>query len=468
MMPQPPKKFLILLIPSVLFLFSINCYSQETPNGSLGLRRIYQSTLINPVLIPDSTAVENSVSFLPVDFGANIEVSALNLGTITSSIHGGTLNLNSIIDGMKNSKNSNMFAGANMSLMHVYLKVGKKGSRIEISQRFKTSTSTNMVSKIVFDTFFSESDNTNPTVANLTNSKINAMGWSEIAMGYTVKIGKKWNLGSKLKYLTGVAFASFHSSKLIVTATQDGNSFDIDSKIRTSSLNPIVDKAYNQDLTPYKNNTRSMMMDNLTKNVGLAVDFGIGYTINNQTKAFAGFNDLGFINWGNNPLTYNTVTALTDFYPIKYDSDTKKYDLYLDPLIKNGTAKTNSFKTNLNTQLNAGVTFQPTKWFHSTILADAYIVDNTFSYPGATIAGTLNGGDFSEFTMNAGYNKDRPFRIGMGMSMKLKVLQIHLFSNNIRGMFDASKMQSADLQFGLSWVWKNKVTKPVQNDLNQG
>nr|WP_315153845.1 DUF5723 family protein [uncultured Flavobacterium sp.] len=465
---QPPKKFLNLSALSVLFLFSINFYAQETPNGSLGLRRIYQSTLINPVLIPDSTTVENSVSFLPIDFGGNIEVGALNLGTITSSIHGGTLDINSIIDGMKNSKNSNMFIGAHMSLMHVYLKVGKKGSRIEISQRFKTSTATNMVSKRVFDVFFDESDNTNTTLTNLDNSKIRAMGWSEIAMGYTAKIGKKWSMGGKLKYLTGVAYASFYSSKLNVTTTQDENSFDIDSKISTSSLNPIVDKAYNQDLTPYKKDTRSMMMDNLTQNAGLAVDFGTGYTINNQTKAFAGFNDLGFINWGNNPLTYNTVTTLTDFYPIKYDSDTKKYDLNLDPLIENGNAKTNSFKTSLNTHLNAGVTFQSSKWFHSTILADAYMVENVFSYPGATIAGTLNGGHFSEFTMNAGYNKDRPFRVGMGMSMKLKMLQMHLFSNNIIGAFDASKMQSADLQFGLSWVWKNKVTKPVQDDLDQG
>ncbi|MBF4471203.1 DUF5723 family protein [Flavobacterium sp. HJJ] len=461
-------KFLNLLILYVLIFFYNDFYAQETFNGSLGLRRIYQSTLINPVLIPDSTTVENSVSILPVDFGGNIEIGALNLGTITSSIHGGVLNLNSVIDGMKNSKNSNLFAGANMSLMHVYLKVGKKGSRIEISQRFKTSAATNMVSKNVLAVFFEESDNTNPTVSNLTNSKIRAMGWSEIAMGYTSKIGKKWNLGGKLKYLTGVAYASFYSSKLIVTAAQNGNSFDINSKIRTSSLNPIVDKAYNQDLTPYKNDVKTMMVDNLTKNIGFAADFGIGYTINKQTKAFAGFNDLGYINWGNNPLTYNTVVTLTDFYPIKYDYNTKKYDLYLDPIINNGTAQTNSFKTSLNTQLNAGITYQPVKWFHTTILADAYIADNTFSYPGATVAGTLNGGDFSEFTMNAGYNKDRPFRIGMGMSMKLKVLQMHLFSNNIIGAFDASKMRSADLQFGLSWVWKNKVPKPVQYDLNQG
>jgi hypothetical protein len=463
---QPPKKFLNLLILCVFFLCSINFYAQEAPYGSLGLRRIYQSTLINPVLIPDSVAIENSVSFLPVDFGGNIEVGALNLGTITSSIHGGTLNLNSIINGMKNSKNSNLFIGANMSLMHLYFKAGKKDSRIEISQRFKTSASTDMVSKRIFDIFLGENEQT--TTENLTDSKIKAMAWSEIAMGYTAKVGKKWNVGGKLKYLTGVAYTSFYSSKLIVTTTQDGNSFDIDSKIRTSSLNPIVDKAYNQDLTPYKNNMKSMMMDNLTKNVGLAADFGVGYTIDKQTKVFAGFNDLGFINWGNNSLTYHTVAALTDFYPIKYDSKTNKYDLDLDPLIKNGNTKTDSFKTSLNTHLNAGATFQPAEWFHSSILADAYMEDDTLSYPGVTVAGTINGGDFSEFTMNAGYNKDRPFRVGMGMSMKLIFLQMHLFSNNIIGAFDASKMQAVDLQFGLSWVWKNKAAKPVQNDLNQG
>src|SRR5207342_1003172 len=109
---------------------------QEAPYGSLGLRRIYQSTLINPALVPDSTSIENSLSFF-LDGGASGEMGAFNLGTLTSSIQGGNLNLNLLVDRMNNSKNSNLFAGANYSLLHLYLNIGKKGSKVEISQRVK-------------------------------------------------------------------------------------------------------------------------------------------------------------------------------------------------------------------------------------------------------------------------------------------------------------------------------------------
>ena len=92
---------------------------------------------------------------------------------------------------------------------------------------------------------------------------------------------------------------------------------------------------------------------------------------------------------------------------------------------------------------------------------DAYLVNGVISYPGATIAGTLNGGKFSEITMNAGYTKDRPFRVGAGGSIKAGVMQLHLFSNNIVGLMNTRYLQSVDVQFGLSWVWRNSKKKTV-------
>ena len=61
--------------------------------------------------------------------------------------------------------------------------------------------------------------------------------------------------------------------------------------------------------------------------------------------------------------------------------------------------------------------------------------------------------------MNAGYTKNRSFRIGTGMSIKAGILQMHLFSNNITGLFNAANLQSVDFQFGLSWAWRGKDKK---------
>jgi hypothetical protein len=287
------------------------------------------------------------------------------------------------------------------------------------------------------------------------------MAWNEIAVGYTRTINTKWTLGGRLKYLNGVAYSDFSSQKLTAKIGPDGNSFDIDSKIRTASLNPISDTAYdNQDLTIYKNdNLGSLILSGLGKNNGLALDAGVNYKLKDELNIFAGFNDLGFISWKNNPLTYNTKVTLTDFYPLKKNPETDKYEANFDELIENGIVTPESFSVGLNTQFNIGSTWKPVKWFHSTALIDAYLINGTIQYPGITVAGTVNGGEFSEFTMNAGYTQNRSFRMGTGMSIKMGILQMHLFSNNITGLFNAANLQSVDFQFGLSWAWKGKNKK---------
>lgn len=460
------KKYQFLLVSFTLFFISSNLTAQEGRYGSLGLRRIYQSTLINPVLVPDSTAIKNSLSFVPFlpmsvfDVGVSADLGAMTLGKFTSAIQGGALNLNTVVDNMNDSKNSNLLVGVNISLLHLYLKVGKKGSRLEISQRLKMSTSTNVINKSLFDAFINTSNATN-TLIDLSDTRLKSMAWNEIAVGYTRPINTKWTLGGRLKYLNGVAYSDFSSQKLTAKIGSDGNSFDIDSKIRTASLNPISDTAYgNQDLTIYKNdNLGSLILSGLGKNNGLALDAGVNYKLKEELNIFAGFNDLGFISWKNNPLTYNTKVTLTDFYPIKKNPETDQYEANFDKLIENGIVTPESFSVGLNTQFNIGSTWKPVKWFHSTALIDAYLVNGAIKYPGITVAGTVNGGDFSEFTMNAGYTQNRSFRIGTGMSIKAGILQMHLFSNNITGLFNAANLKTVDFQFGLSWAWKGKEKK---------
>ena len=459
-----------LYLVALLSLFSISqLTAQDAPYGSLGLRRIYQSTLINPVLVPDSTAVENSLSFIPFlpvspfDFGAKIEMGSLKLSTLTSAIDSnGNLNLNTVINGMQNSKYSDLFINTNISLIHAYFKVGKKGNHIEISQRLKSTINTNLINKRTFDALMGNNDGSTTSVVDLTNTRMQMMSWNEIALGYTKVINNKWTVGVKAKYLTGIAYSDFKSQHLVATIGPDGNNFNIDSQLRTASLNPISDNAYNQDLTPYKSDNLGLLIaKGLGKNNGFAMDAGVSYQINKKIRAFAGFNDLGYITWKNNPLTYTNKVVLDNFYPIKHNTITDKYEVDLTAFTNSGTVTHSSFTTMLSTHLNAGATYQSKKWWHATALIDAYLVDGGIAYPGATLAGTVNGGRFFEFTLNTGYNQNRPFRIGTGMSIKGGPFQFHLFSNNIIGLLDASKLQSVDIQFGLSWAWAKRHKKGV-------
>ncbi|MBY0244947.1 MAG: hypothetical protein K2Q03_05780, partial [Sphingobacteriaceae bacterium] len=221
------KHFFYSSVFSFVFFLSINGYAQMAPYGSLGLRRIYQSTLINPVLIPDSTAVKNSLSFVPflpvspLDFGFNATFSALSLGTLTSAIENKTLNVNKLVNGMNDSKNADAFVGFNMSLFHLYFKVGKKGTRIEVSQRLKTTINTNFINKNLLGALINDGNDLNTTL-DMSDSRFRAMSWNEVAFGYTRPINKKWLVGGRLKYLTGIAYSDFSANNMIAKLGADG------------------------------------------------------------------------------------------------------------------------------------------------------------------------------------------------------------------------------------------------------
>lgn len=121
--------------------------AQEAYYGTLGLRRVYHSTLLNPALIPDSSVVENSFAVSPfllnLDMGMGLHLP-FKLGDFTSSIdNGNTLNLNTLMSKVGQTSSADFNLVSNMSLFHFYFKVGENNKRIEFSQRFRTEGNTN-------------------------------------------------------------------------------------------------------------------------------------------------------------------------------------------------------------------------------------------------------------------------------------------------------------------------------------
>lgn len=464
------KKLFLRLFTYFVIVFPVIAVAQEAPYGALGLRRIYKSTLINPVLIPDSTSVENSLSLIPFvpasvfDMSVKADAGSMRLGGITSSISNGTLDINALVNTMDGSKKANLYMGMSMSMIHVYLKVGNNSSRIEFSQRLKFSANTNALNKSTIAPFMNENNETN-TFVDMTDTRFSTMAWNEMALGYTTPIGKKMNIGARFKYLTGVAFADFSSNTLTAQLGPAGNTFNIDSRVRTASLKRLskseVKSTVKGESSSYSdaNEMTAMLLDGLGRNNGLAVDFGLSYQLDKKLNVFAGVNDLGAIVWRNNPLVYTNKAVVVDFNPLYINQNTNQYEVDFSGFYENGVVATESFTTMLNAHFNTGAAWKLSKWFHSTALLDGYLVNGKFAYPGATLAGTVNGGKFSEFTINGGYTKDRPLRVGAGMSMKFAALQLHVFSNNVHGFIDPTYLQSADIQFGLSWVWRNKAKK---------
>lgn len=291
------------------------------------------------------------------------------------------------------------------------------------------------------------------------------MAWNEIAIGYSQPINNKWTVAGRLKYLTGFAFADFKATNLSADIGPNGNTMQMQATLRTSGFSAISNSAYGQDLSSYQ----STSFGNMLSNWGLALDLGASYVIDPKLITFFGVNDLGFINWNNQPLTYSSKGAVADFAPItqtgtdgtiKFGSDFSKIK---DQLNNNGSLSTQGFLSSVSSHWNGGLQWKPRKWFHATSLLDFYIVQGVFAYPGLTVAGTLNAGRWAEFSLNSGYNYGRYVRVGAGTSFNwflgIKPLRFHIFTNNILGYVSAKYLQSADFQVGLSWTWSRKPKK---------
>ena len=362
-----------------------------------------------------------------------------------------------------------MGMGLNTSLFHIYMPIGKKrDARLEISQHLRADVTAVFLTKNLFQTIFS-ADLVDQRTIDLSNLRFRGIAYNEIAVGYTRPINSAWTVGGRVKLLTGIAFADFEAQNMAVQLGQTNNQININGTLRTAGMAPLADSVNKTSMQAYKN-----VGVNPFKNLGMAVDIGATYYWKSDLNVFFGVNDLGFINWKNNPLQYTAQVNNAQFSPIKIENgkSTSNIDT-ISTLFKNGsTVKTTSFISSLTSHWHVGLNWLPKQkylqWLHTTSMLDFYILQGRFLYPGVTVAATANAGKWGEFSMNTGYNIGRYWRLGAGTSFNwflgIPWLRFYLFSNDISPLFSAKNLNGIDINLGLNWTFKAKKGREMGTD----
>ncbi|MEM9050453.1 MAG: DUF5723 family protein [Bacteroidota bacterium] len=260
--------------------------------------------------------------------------------------------------------NATTTQAAGIELMHIGFRFGKNYIHIRAAERFQSRVN------IPADIFrlalygnvgdYQFENNT----ANFTDLSIDAMHFREYAIGFNRQFSKKITAGFTVKYLYGMEVVQTESSSLRLRT--DPNTYELTSLgqlgVNTAGINSLVSSDEDFDVEEYligRNNT------------GFSFDFGATYEPIQNLQLQISAHDIGFIQWEDDVVNYQTDDAsfafngidMTDFL-FQEDLDFgDEFQNEADSLLQeledtyNFTETNQSFKTSLNGFMRYGASY---------------------------------------------------------------------------------------------------------------
>jgi hypothetical protein len=308
--------------------------------------------------------------------------------------------------------------------------------------------------------------------ASLDGLGVNLASYMEYGIGVTKEIGNRFSVGGRVKALSGVA--NIHTRKSNLGIYTDPTTFDITidggAEFNSSNVNGL-----------FAESTRSAALKSLPssafdfKNSGVGFDLGFSFKTNNNLTLTASIIDLGSITWNKDVKTYiqkdfnftfrgvdfNQFLADTTKTPTKALSDT------LQAIFQQET-NTASYKTGIGTKYYVGAFYNFTKKISVSALMYSQILSRTY-IPGVTVG--LNAGFMRILTANVNYSyaNNSWNNLGLGLSLKLGMVQTYVITDNIFGFISPNKSKLANICFGVSiWLSDKKLGKKIKDAILPG
>jgi hypothetical protein len=169
---------------------------------------------------------------------------------------------------------------------------------------------------------------------DISNFDINATAYAELALGHSRNINDQWRVGANLKVLFGLGNVEAKFNKAQVNLGNDEWTAVTNAEINASvkGLTYLTEISENTG-KPYVNDVD---IDGFGLNgMGLGIDLGAEFKLNDSWKFGAALLDLGFISWNNNMVATTNVdtTFTTNDYKFSFDdNDANNFDDEIDRL----------------------------------------------------------------------------------------------------------------------------------------
>jgi len=294
--------------------------------------------------------------------------------------------------------------------------------------------------------------------------------YTEAGLGYSIKLGDQWSIGTKLKFLYGNFNASMSNSNL-----------DFKTGIDPWTLKGNTVMNYSSPISlPFTNlssfSTNGMNAVDFLKPSGLGGGIDLGFTYNpiQELTLSAAVTDLGMISWNNHPLNVKGEVDYTfgGIGNLGLNSTTS-FQSMTDSVIKaftsspTLTATANSYTTYTSPKLNIGVEYGFFDNKLSLGVLSRTIKKNQTYYEELT--GSVNGRPFDWLNASASYSvlNGKMSSVGAGLSVRTGVVNWFLaadyvpfyYSSATFGSFKApvpANVQGLNFSFGINLVLGNK------------
>lgn len=374
------------------------------------MEHVFQSTYVNPASKPDHKVSIGIPGLSSVYFGYAL-TPFLPSETFTKVGSENRFDLLKVRDLL--NKENLMYFGGSSDLFHVRFKC--RNTFLSFSGRSVVDNYLGLpaslgdiltlsnVTKVDANSYKNKTWDLSGLDANLT-------AYNEFAFGIST-FRKKFGYAIRLKYLQGLANATIESTNSTV-AFNDDLQLQAQGNLVMNTSSPAKDTSLN---VPDNYQAQDAIFN--FKNMGFGADIGFSYFFNTKLTFSLAVNNLGFINWRTNPISFES-SASTRFDGIDV----------VNPLI-NGE----KVNTDLNQQLKLKKSIKDS--YTSYLIPTLYFTTKYNFTPRFLVSGTIQAQKFNVV------------RIGLSAGAQLKLSRVFSLTGNIMYQYRA-------FNFGGGFVFK--------------
>lgn len=273
-----------------------------------------------------------------------------------------------------------------------------------------------------------------------------AFGYSEIAVSAAYRIKDKIQLGTRLKYLSGIADVSAGNHIAHITTQEE-----------YYQLGLVADYSVNSSVISIGDSTGDPFAFRLGQNSGWAADLGLVLHMNDKLTFSASVLDLGYINWDEKVHNYS-VQGSYDFEGLDVagavHDDSFSVESVLDTLkaVFDVVETTDAYRTRLPMKVYVSATFSP---IQSLRLGGAYFQEyyrgkhrSVYSVSASKDLGKI-------FTGGLTYSiRDRQFdNLGVNMLLKLGPFVLFGVTDNLMDLAKPRQARNLHVRWGTNFTF---------------
>lgn len=199
------------------------------------------------------------------------------------------------------------------------------------------------------------------------------------------------------------------------------------------------------------------------KNMGFAFEMGIVFKPIKNLSVSVAITDLGCIRWNRDVKNISMDGEFEfngfDFSPFfEYGNEDDPFDLLLDSLAKvfEISDTQNEYTTGLGTKVQLGASYQLTKGINAGFLSKTEFYRKKLMQS-VTLSANMEVGLVLSTHVSYSIHHNTYDNFGLGLGFRGGPLLLYLFSDNVTGLFLPQRAQTANLLFGLNFVFGYKT-----------